>query len=322
MLRYIALIISIVLQLVAVVVALRLTKVTKYKISWILISAGFVFMAFRYLIDLFQYMNRPRLEELVVLNDWISVLISIFIASGVIIIPEIFNYMRRAEHARKIAEKNVLNAIIETEERERKRFAKDLHDGLGPLLSTVKMSVSALMKYEKDESNMEIIKNTDHIINEAIKSIKEISNNLSPHVLTNFGLASAVKNFTDKINETRVIDITFKSNMYNQRFSTNIEVVLYRTICELVNNSLQHSNAKNIHINLFSDDSKIDLNYEDNGKGFDTHKVMQGGNRGTGLMNMISRVESVNGTFKFESKLKQGFKANFCINYTKRHGKT
>ncbi|HAN17060.1 MAG: hypothetical protein A2X13_05230 [Bacteroidetes bacterium GWC2_33_15] len=322
MLRYIALIISIVLQLVAVVVALRLTKVTKYKISWILISAGFVFMAFRYLIDLFQYMNRPRLEELVVLNDWISVLISIFIASGVIIIPEIFNYMRRAEHARKIAEKNVLNAIIETEERERKRFAKDLHDGLGPLLSTVKMSVSALMKYEKDESNLEIIKNTDHIINEAIKSIKEISNNLSPHVLTNFGLASAVKNFTDKINETRVIDITFKSNMYNQRFSTNIEVVLYRTICELVNNSLQHSNAKNIHINLFSDDSKIDLNYEDNGKGFDTHKVMQGGNRGTGLMNMISRVESVNGTFKFESKLKQGFKANFCINYTKRHGKT
>ncbi|MDX9697834.1 MAG: histidine kinase, partial [Bacteroidales bacterium] len=173
MLRYIALILSIVLQLVAVVIALRLTKVTKYKISWILISGGFVFMAFRYLIDLFQYMNRPKLESLVVLNDWISVLISILIASGVIIIPEIFNYMRRAEYARKIAEKNVLNAIIETEERERKRFAKDLHDGLGPLLSTVKMSVSALMKTEKDEKNLEIIKNTNHIINEAIKSIKE-----------------------------------------------------------------------------------------------------------------------------------------------------
>ncbi|OFX20971.1 MAG: hypothetical protein A2041_05625 [Bacteroidetes bacterium GWA2_31_9b] len=321
MLRYIALIISIVLQLVAVVIALRLTKVTKYKISWILISLGFVFMAFRYLIDLFQYMNRPRLEELVVLNDWISVLISIFIASGVIIIPEIFNYMKRAEYARKIAEKNVLNAIIETEERERKRFAKDLHDGLGPLLSTVKMSVSALMKNEKDESNLEIIKNTDHIINEAIKSIKEISNNLSPHVLTNFGLASAVKNFTDKINETKVVEIKYESNMFNQRFSTNIEVVLYRTICELVNNSLQHSKAKNININLISNDTLIDLLYEDNGQGFDVQRIQQNDISGSGLRNMISRVESVNGTYKFESKLKYGFKADISINYTKRHGK-
>ncbi|OFX85756.1 MAG: hypothetical protein A2W99_05725 [Bacteroidetes bacterium GWF2_33_16] len=322
MLRYIALIISIVLQLVAVVVALRLTKVTKYKISWILISAGFVFMAFRYLIDLFQYMNRPRLEELVVLNDWISVLISIFIASGVIIIPEIFNYMRRAEYARKIAEKNVLNAIIETEERERKRFAKDLHDGLGPLLSTVKMSVSALMKTEKDEKNLEIIKNTDHVINEAIKSIKEISNNLSPHVLTNFGLASAVKNFTDKINETKVVEINVDSTIYKQRFPTNIEVVLYRTICELVNNSLQHGNAKNIRINLTSTDSILDLIYEDNGKGFDVSKVLQENTSGTGLRNMISRIESVNGTYKFESKSKIGFKATFSIHIGRKHDKT
>jgi signal transduction histidine kinase len=321
MLRYIALILSIVLQLVAVVIALRLTKVTKYKISWILISGGFVFMAFRYLIDLFQYMNRPALEELAVLNDWISVLISIFIASGVIIIPEIFNYMRRAEHARKIAEKNVLNAIIETEERERKRFAKDLHDGLGPLLSTVKMSVSALMKTEKDEKNLEIIKNTDHIINEAIKSIKEISNNLSPHVLTNFGLASAVKNFTDKINETKVMEIDFNSNIHNLRYQTNIEVVLYRTICELVNNSLQHSNATNIKIDLTSSDSIIDLIYEDNGKGFDVNKVLHENTRGTGLRNMVSRIESVNGTYKFENKLKTGFKASFSIHIGRRHDK-
>ena len=318
MLRYIALILSIVLQLVAVVVALRLTKVTKYKISWILISAGFVFMAFRYLIDLFQYMNRPRLEELVVLNDWISVLISIFIASGVIIIPEIFNYMRRAEHARKISEKNILNAIIETEERERKRIAKDLHDGLGPLLSTVKMSISALLKTEKDNNNLEIISNTDHIINEAIKNIKEISDNLSSHVLTNFGLASAVRNFVDKINTTNVVEISFNSNMYDKRYLTNIEVVLYRTICELVNNSLQHSEAKKININLILKENKIDLNYYDDGKGFDTSRIYKGNIRGTGLMNMISRIESVNGTYMFDSKLKTGFSANFHLNVGKK----
>ncbi|HSH50593.1 MAG TPA: histidine kinase, partial [Bacteroidales bacterium] len=161
MFRLIALIISIVLQLIAVFIALRLTKVTKYKISWILISVGFVFMAVRRFIDLFQFINQPASEDLNLLNDWIAVIISILIAAGVIIIPEIFNYLRKAEFDRKNEEKKVLNAIMMTEEKERKRFAKDLHDGLGPLLSTVKISISALLKLEKDPQNIEMIKNTD-----------------------------------------------------------------------------------------------------------------------------------------------------------------
>jgi signal transduction histidine kinase len=140
-------------------------------------------------------------------------------------------------------------------------------------------------------------------------------------VLTNFGLASAVKNFTDKINETNVVEIVFDSNIYNQRFSTNIEVVLYRTICELVNNSLQHSLAKKIKIKLSSSDSIVDLIYEDNGKGFDVSKVLHDNTGGTGLRNMVSRIESVNGTYKFESKLKNGFKAIFSINIGRKHDK-
>ena len=203
MFRLIALIISIVLQLIAVTIALRLTKVTKYKISWILISMGFVFMAVRRVIDLFQFMQKKPVYDLNLLNDWIAVVISILISIGVIIIPEIFNYIKKEEHTRKIAEKKVLNAVLRTEEKERKRFANDLHDGLGPLLSTVKMSLSALVKSENDNSKLEIIKNAGKIIDEAIKSIKEISTNISPHVLNNFGLTSAIKNFTDKIKESK-----------------------------------------------------------------------------------------------------------------------
>ena len=114
--------------------------------------------------------------------------------------------LKRAEIERTRSENRILNAIIQTEEKERKRFAKDLHDGLGPLLSAVKMSVSALMN-NKTQNQTEILENTNMVINEAITSIKEISNNLSPHVLTNFGLVSAIKNFTHKINQTRSVTI-------------------------------------------------------------------------------------------------------------------
>lgn len=314
MFRLIALLISIILQLIAVFVALRLTKVTKYKISWILISLGFVFMAIRRVIDLFQFMNRPAIEELNLLNDWIAVIISILIASGVIIIPEIFSYMRKTEYDRKNEEKKVLNAIMMTEEKERKRFAKDLHDGLGPLLSTVKMSISALLKAEGNSKNLEIIKNTDSVINEAIKSIKDISNNLSPHVLNNFGLAKAVKNFVDKINEIKKIEIHFTSNIFNQRINSNIEIILYRIVCELIHNSIQHADAERVEISITKKNNVIDLFYDDNGKGFNFDYNLIKKNEGSGLQNMISRLESIHGYHEIESNSGKGFHAYISVN--------
>ena len=313
MFRLIALIISIILQLVAVFVALRLTKVTKYKISWILISIGFVFMAVRRFIDLFQFMNQPANEDLNLLNDWIAVIISIFIAAGVIIIPEIFNYLNKAENDRKDEEKKVLNAIMVTEEKERKRFAKDLHDGLGPLLSTVKISISALLKSENDPRNIEIIKNSDTVINEAIKSIKVISNNLSPHVLNNFGLAKAIKNFTDNINKLKQITIHFHSNLFEQRIHQNIEIILYRIVCELVHNSVQHAEADRIEINLTQKNNVIDLFYDDDGKGFNFSYDSVNRNKGSGLQNVISRLESIHGYYEIESKNGKGFHAFISI---------
>jgi len=314
MFRLVALIVSIVLQLIAVFVALRLTKVTKYKISWILISVGFVFMAVRRFIDLFQFMNRPASKNLNIINDWIAVIISILIAIGVIIIPEIFNYLRKVEDARKNEEKKILNAIMMTEEKERKRFAKDLHDGLGPLLATVKISVSALLKNEKEPGNIEIIKNADGVITEAIRSIKDISNNLSPHVLNNFGLAKAIKKFTDNINQLKKTTIHFHSNMFNQRLSNSVEIILYRIVCELIHNSIQHAEAKHIEISLNNKNNIIDLFYDDDGKGFDFSYDTIFKNKGSGLQNMISRLDSIHGYHEIESKPGKGFHAYVSIN--------
>jgi signal transduction histidine kinase len=322
MFRLVALIISIVLQIIAVVIALRLTKVTKYKISWILISTGFIFMAIRRFIDLFQFMQVKPFDNLNLLNDWIAVIISVLISLGVIIIPEIFNYIKKEEHIRKVAEKKVLNAVIQTEELERKRFASDLHDGLGPLLSTVKMSLSALVKSEKDQANLEIITNAKNVTEEAIKSIKEISSNISPHVLTNFGLASAIKNFTDKIRESKVINIDFHSNMFSVRLESDLEVVIYRSICELVNNSLKHAQADLITINLNIRNDIIDILYDDNGKGCNIDRILEGQTKGMGLQNMSSRISSKNGYLKINSENNEGFHAFISLKTDRTNEKT
>jgi signal transduction histidine kinase len=313
MVRLIALIISIVLQIIAASIALSFMKLTKYRLSWILLSLAFVFMAVRKLIQLYKFfMGSPSLTWQMI-DEWLGVLISFLIIFGVILIREIFYSLKLAEADRVRTEKRVLNAIINTEENERRRFAKDLHDGLGPLLSTVKMSLSSLNDRIADSSGVIVLNNTNHLVNEAISTIKDISNNLSPHVLTNFGLTSAISTFTTKINQTKAIGIDFKSNMENYRLENDKEVVIYRAVCELINNSIRHSGASRIEIELNKHEKFITLQFYDNGRGFDTASLNQEDNKGMGLSNIETRVKTVEGVFVIESTPGKGTSALITV---------
>jgi len=309
MVRLIALIISIVLQIFAAGIALRFMKLTKYRLSWILLSLSFVFMAVRKIIQLFEFFRGTPSYNWQMIDEWMGVFISFMIIVGVILIRELFYSLKRAEVDRLRTEKRVLNAVINTEENEKKRFAKDLHDGLGPLLSAVKMSLSALNERIKDQSGIVILNNTNHLVNEAINTIKDISNNLSPHVLLNFGLASALSAFTTKINETKAIEIDFKSNMENQRLENDKEVVIYRATCELINNSIQHSGASRIEIELNKHEKFITLQFYDNGRGFDISTLNREDTEGMGLSNIETRVKSIEGVFILESSPGKGTSA-------------
>jgi signal transduction histidine kinase len=309
MVRLIALIISIVLQILAASVALRFMKLTKYRLSWILLSLSFVFMAVRKIIQLFEYFRGTPSLTWQMIDDWTDVLISCLIIVGVILIRELFSSLKRADIDRLRAEKRVINAIINTEENERKRFAKDLHDGLGPLMSTVKMSLSALGERITDNTGTVILNNTNHLVNEAINTLKDISNNLSPHVLSNFGLSSALSAFTAKINQTKAIEVDFKSNMEDLRLETEKEVVVYRAACELINNSIRHSGASRIEIDLNKHEKFITLQFYDNGRGFDTSSLGSEDTKGMGLSNIETRVKSVDGVFILESTPGKGTSA-------------
>ena len=309
MVRLIALIITIVLQILAASMALRFMKLTKYRLSWILLSLSFAFMAVRKIIQFFEYFRGAPSYTWQVIDDWLDVFISFMIIFGVILIRELFYSLKRSDSDRIKSEKRVINAIINTEENERKRFAKDLHDGLGPLMSTVKMSLSALEERIKDPTGTIILNNTNHLVNEAINTLKDISNNLSPHVLSNFGLSSALSAFIAKINQTKAIEIDYKSNMEAQRLESEKEVVIYRAACELINNAIRHSGASRIEIELNKHEKFITLQFYDNGRGFDTSSLESEDSAGMGLSNIETRVRSVDGVFILESTPGKGTSA-------------
>ncbi|MDR2926900.1 MAG: histidine kinase [Cytophagaceae bacterium] len=310
----ITLAITIVLQFFAATTALKLTKVTKYNLSWILISFGFVFMAVQRLAEFLPFVTGFRPQDFDMIFLWLGATTSLFFAIGVFLIQKIFEHIRRGERETRRQEKVLLNAVVLAEERERRRFATELHDGLGPLLSTIKMSVSALAEAETNPDSLAVIKNTSMAVSEAIKSIQEISNNMSPHMLVNFGIAKAIRNFINKINQSNGLKVIFKTNIIDIRYPTGTEIVVYRSVCELLNNSIKHSQASKVNIDLTADGRTITVVYKDNGIGFDSKALFIDEKRqGTGYFNMLSRINSLKGQLDIKSDKNKGILINISI---------
>ncbi len=217
---------------------------------------------------------------------------------------------------RKENEQMILRTIIETEERERKRFAKDLHDGLGPLLSTIKLFINQLDDKDlKKKDKSELILQATEMIDEAIASAKDISNNLMPSVIRDFGLIAAIESFCQKINVVEHIDVFFDPNVSSAHFNKTVEIVLYRIVKELINNTIKYAKAQHINITLNEKDKRLQLLYEDDGVGFDVQAVMNSRTKGMGLNNIITRAKSVNGTCMIKSVLGQGVSVVVDINF-------
>ena len=309
MLIKILLVIAIVIQCVATGYALRLVRTTKYNSVWILFIVGFSLLSVERLIQLLL------VSGFEVIPRWwfgyLGIVISVCLSIGVMYAHKLFKYINRLNRQRSLLNKRILTAVLRTEEKARSRFSKELHDGLGPLLSSAKMSLTALAREEHDAEQREIIDNTTYVIDEAIRSLREISNNLSPHVLNDFGLARGVQNFIDKSAAMHDVKIRFTTNLRSERYDTDIEVILYRVVCELINNSLKHSGCSEINLSLSSGGDTLTLDYSDNGCGFNPAAVMD---CGMGLSNIVSRVHSINGHCNVEGAKGRGMHAAIRVN--------
>ncbi len=211
---------------------------------------------------------------------------------------------------RKQMEKQILDAVIKTEEQERDRFAKNLHDDLGPLLSSIKMYAGSFGNTNDEKKRKYIIEQLNEVVKEAILTTKDVSNDLSPHILNNYGIVSAIESFIKKIPGS--LKVKFNSNITNERYSITIENSFYRILKELINNTLKHADASSISISLNEENQFLILTYSDNGEGFDVNKIKQLQQHGMGLSNIISRVKSLNGNYEFLPK-STGFKCKINI---------
>ncbi len=198
-----------------------------------------------------------------------------------------------------------IKAIVATQEGERKRISRDLHDEVGTKLSALKLFVSSLHEKAVNINNEEIsslAKSSENFITEAMQDVRQLLLNLSPMVLEEFGYTTAVEGLVNKINETNIIKFTLVVFGLQTRLQKEYELVLYRMTQELINNVLKHAEAKNVSLQIGQRDSKIILMIDDDGKGFDvnTHRD------GYGLQNLDSRTKLMHGIITIDSKPGKG----------------
>jgi PAS domain S-box-containing protein len=218
---------------------------------------------------------------------------------------------KKAEENLREAEHKIVKAIITTEETERSRIAQDLHDGLGPVLSTIKLYFQVYLDTRDDTKKAELTAKLKNTIEEAIKGLSEISHNISPHVLKNHGFYAAIKQFFHQIALTNVVKLNFDDGHEPVINETN-GIILYRAITELVNNSIKHAQCKNIDISFRQQNGFFHVEYSDDGKGFNESLITEP-HLGSGLQNVRNRIKSLYGVVDIKSTLGQGMSAMIQI---------
>jgi PAS domain S-box-containing protein len=202
---------------------------------------------------------------------------------------------------RKHVEKYLLSKVIETEEKARKQFAADLHDDLGPTLSSIKLHLGLLEQSKDPGKFKETLAIANELLSEAIAKMRLIANNLMPRLIENYGLEAAVNAFVSTIPRKGALSIEMSSNLNGQRFPRQIELHFYRIVCELINNTIKHAGASVASVKLYYSKSLLKLTYSDNGKGYDIGEI-NAKNSGMGVSNILQRVNVIDGKIQFLNK--------------------
>ncbi|HEY9124394.1 MAG TPA: sensor histidine kinase, partial [Bacteroidales bacterium] len=195
--------------------------------------------------------------------------------------------------------------IIKGEETERQRLARDLHDGLGGMLSGVKLSLSS-MKGNAIVSEQSA-KEFDHALNmldASIKELRRVAHNMMPEALIRSGLKDALSDFCASLNESCQMNISFQFVGAFQRIKPELEINSFRIVQELVNNALKHSQATELVVQMIQEPDRLCLIVQDNGIGFDPEIAKL--QKGMGIDSVKSRVELMNGSIDVASKPGQG----------------
>lgn len=255
-------------------------------------------------------------------KDIIDVVIYTFIAFVLMAwVLIIFYYFSRKKIVQKEIEKkdleisyqkDLVQAIILTQEEERKRIAQDLHDDISSKLNIVSLNSHLLTTANLSEK--EVMDLTATIINmtsKALESSRRIAHDLLPPVLEEFGLHAGIEELCMEFRSTKQMSIRFQNNIIFDDNQQDRNLQIFRILQELMNNSIRHGKATRITIDFHEENGIRNALYTDNGKGFDTENVKN--KKGLGMKNIESRVQILGGKLIFESSVNQGVNVAFSF---------
>lgn len=223
-------------------------------------------------------------------------------------------FFRSYRHKQKLLMENTLlqfaekrsKATIEAEYRERKRIGKELHDGIGQILSVARLNVSVLQQKTEltEDRKKELLEATINSVDKAFHEVRNISHNLASYILTEKGFTEALKDLVDQVNKSKRLKAQIEIFGITASLGPTMENMLFRAIQELINNVINHAKASSLFIQVVQNDKEINVMVEDDGKGFDKEQMFIR-NEG-GLNNIRSRVEQLNGSFFIDSMMNRG----------------
>ncbi len=229
---------------------------------------------------------------------------------GIIIILLMFSFIiysrikirqeRRLNEERLNMKQLQMNVVLESQESERKRFARDLHDGFGQLITAVKIMLGQMQQTGEMEKRSELALKSGEVLDTMHTQLREIAHNLMPDQLINEGLSMALKEYASRISKASGIAIEVNTFGIEKRLNQSVEVNIYRIIQEWINNVIKYSGAKNLTIQLTGYENEINIIIEDNGNGFEKENLMK--SKGWGWKNIQSRLEAINGILEIDTR--------------------
>jgi signal transduction histidine kinase len=192
-------------------------------------------------------------------------------------------------------------AVLKGEEQERTRLAKDLHDGLGGMLSGIKYSLNTLKgNLIMTPDNAQAFERSIDMLDSSIQEMRRVAHNMMPEALVKFGLDTALKDFCNEISKSGALQVAYQSiGMENENLPQTTAITIYRIVQELINNSIKHSAAANSIVQITKAANNISLTVEDDGKGFDAAILDR--SKGIGWSNIKHRIDFLNGKLDIHS---------------------
>ncbi|MEJ2105460.1 MAG: PAS domain-containing sensor histidine kinase [Ignavibacteriaceae bacterium] len=208
-----------------------------------------------------------------------------------------------------------LNAELDVaEEKERRRIAEYLHDGIGQLLSITRISLSSLQKKSLPDEVKKVVRKSLELLSEAIIRSRNLTYDLSPPILYELGLMPAIRWKLNQLERNYKIQTTIQSEFSKLEIDSNTRILLYRIISELLINVTKHAEASLIAVKIYSSNGNYCISVCDNGKGFNENANIKSSNvGGYGLFSISERLDSIQGNLNIESEINKGATVTVCV---------